>query len=277
MLVSTLALESTAAVKRGYRLQITNLETTGFTYTIRYFVTPPDSGQWASRLNASFILIAGLYGDTMAISVPIFLRSGSVYVAATTFRVPANHTLSVCINPVGSPPPNNGLDQLEGYVTLELPVLKDTAGNTPFRSLPQAQAPVKVLLNPETTMVHTDTAGPGYTQNSDGVVTGRVSMPRLNFDTVEPLVPASGKAENEIHPNGLITLTTSDLVKAVDHSALLSEAGGISAVDTLSPPARLAALLGLLGELDSSESFVAELNKVLAQNHAPTRICRNSS
>lgn len=103
------------------------------------------------------------------------------------------------------------------------------------------------------------------------------SPSRLNFDTVEPLVPASGKAENEIHPNGLITLTTSDLVKAVDRTAILSEATGISAVDNLSGPAKLAALLGLLGELDSSESFVAELNKVLSQNHAATRICRGPS
>lgn len=144
-----------------------------------------------------------------------------------------------------------------------------------FRPTPQADGPVKVLLNPEMTMRHIDASGGGYTQNLDGVVTGRVSVTRLNFDTVEPIVPASGKAENDITPNGIRLLNQAVLTDLVNLTALIEEGASSSLTSQLLRPLdRMGAPVELLCELDTTEDFVSALNSLLAKNHAAARICR---
>jgi hypothetical protein len=274
MLVSTMFGQRDKAVRRGYRLHVTNLEDRTFTYSVRYWVTPPnDLPHWASTLNQFFLHFAGLYGDSASIDVPVFFRTGSVYVASTSFQVEPNHTVSVGINPTEGEVLSGDVDLLEGYVTLELPVLRDGNSDSPFRSQPQANGPVKVLLNPETTMIHRDTSGPGYTLNMDGIVTGRAPVTRLNFDTVEPLIPASGKAENELTPNGILLLSHDALVDAVKTSQA-AEARSFVGTENLPVADRMGALIELLCELDTQEKFLVELNKVLVKNHAAARICR---
>ena len=279
MLVSTLFAQWDVAVRRGYRLHITNLEDRAFTYTIRYWVTPPNGEpRWAASMNQFFNLFySGPFGNPDELSLPVFRRTGSIYVAAYTFKLEANHTVSVGITPGSSPPPNIGTNVMEGYVTLEVPVLRNGQGDSPFRPLPQAGGPVKVLLNPETAMIHADTSGAGYTRNLDGVTTGRVSVTRLNFDTVEPLIVASGKAENEIMPNGIVLLGRDALVEAVKQIPVAEggHSGSLEGMSALPAGDRMAALIELLCGLDTGEDFVGELNKVLSKNQAGAKICRH--
>jgi hypothetical protein len=259
--------QADANVRRGYRLHISNLEDRAFTYTVKYWVTPPtNEPRWAAALNLFFTFYDE---DSVA-----FRRTGGVYMAAMTFVVEAKHTVSVGITPNLNFAGVEGFKLLKGYVTLELPVLRNTPDNPYFRSVPQADVPVKVLLNPETTMVHMDTSGRGMTQNMDGVVTGRVSVTRLNFDTVEPLIPASGKAENEVTPNGIHLLSHDALVNALKLSRATEERS--FGTESLSPAERMGTLIELLCDLDTQEEFVAELNGVLGENRAAARICRGS-
>lgn len=273
MLVSTMFSQRAADVRRGYRLHITNLADRTLRYTVRYCVTPPTSeARWAAMLNRFFIL----YGSNRQIDISPFRHTGSIYVAAASFVVEPNNTVSVGITPDVREFPEEGIDVLEGFVTLELPVTREGQGDLRFRSVPQANGPVKALLNPETTMIHTDPSRAGYTQNLDGVVTGRVSVTRVNFDTVEPLIPASGKAENEITPNGIRSLTLDAFVEAVKLSRTV-EAGTFVDVDNLPAADRMGTLIELLCELDTKKELLIELNKVLSKNGASATICQNKS
>src|SRR6187399_1988223 len=90
-----------------------------------------------------------------------------------------------------------------GYVTLEVPVLRDRSGKTPFRAMPQSDKPVRVLLNPETVGTKIVPGSPFGLTDRDGYVIARSWNSGFEIDSIEPLVPATGKAENEIVPDGL--------------------------------------------------------------------------
>jgi len=263
------------SVRRGYRLHITNLEDRAYTYTVRYWVTPPnEEGGWAATLNQLFYIFdSDVYSPAQSGWPPQFLRSGNVYVAAQTFEVEPKQTVTAGIMLGTSSRPSSDIkfpSVAEGYVTLEVPVLRSKQ-DSPFRPFPQAMGPIKVLLNPETTMIHTDRQGQGYTSTLQGVTTGFVSRTHLDFDTVEPLVPASGKAENEITPNGVIPLGRDALVEAVKTSHVIE---GRPVTSDLPVAGQMSALIELLCGLDAHKEFVDELNEVLLKNGAQVRISR---
>ena len=275
MIVSTMLAERNATVRRGYRLHLTNLEDRALTYLVRFWVTPPDEKpHWAAPLNEFFQFYTGLPGLEFNSSASPFVRTGGVYGSSQTFQVSPQQTVSIGFSPTAPGDLSKDIHYLEGYVTLELPVVRTGQGDVRFHPTPQTNGPVRVLLNPEMTMLHIDTQGAGYTQNLDGVVTGRVSMTRLNFDTVEPLVPASGKAENEVTPNGSLLLTHDALVKALQTNAL-EESSSPLISQLMSPAERMGALVELLCELDTKKEFVNELNKLLEKNQAAARICKS--
>jgi hypothetical protein len=276
MNVSTMLAQRNDSVKRGYRLHLTNLESQPFTYLLRFWVTPPDAQpHWAAPFNEFFQFYSGLFGIPLTSVGSPFVRSGNVYMSSQTFQVLPQQTVTIGFSPATFADLSQDIQFLEGYVTLELPVLRTGQGNLRFRPAPQAAGAVKVLLNPEMTMVHTDTQGAGYTQNLDGVVTGKVSRTLLNFDTVEPLVPASGKAENAVVPNGSVLLTHDALVNALQMSAV-AESYSVLSSQMTSPAERMGALVELLCELDTKKEFVNELNKLLEKNQAAARICKGS-
>lgn len=273
MLISTMVTQATGNVRRGYRLHISNLADQAITFQVKYWVTPPNGEpRWAAVLDRFFTLYAGQYGEGVTNWTQTFVRNGSVYVAAMSFIVEARHTVPVGITPSLSLPSIENLHLVEGYVTLEVPVLRDGQGKMSFRPQPQSADPIKVMLNPETTMVHIDTSGAGALRDMDGRVTGHVSVTRLDFDSVEPIVPASGKAENEVVPNGIKLLSRDALVEAVKVNRA-AEGGPLIDTENLSSADKMATLIGLLCELDHQEEFVDELNNVLARNNATARIC----
>jgi hypothetical protein len=261
-------------VRRGYRLHVTNLEDRAFTYLVRFRVTPPSAEpRWASVLNQFFDISAGLYGGFTPAWVQTFRRTGNVYVGGITFTVEAGQTVSaVCAANANLDPPD-GVTLLEGYVTIEVPVLRNDNDKAMFRAFPQAMGPVKVLLNPETTMTHKGNPMGGGVRDMDGYVRGHVGIPPLDFDTVEPLIVATGKAENEITPNGNSVLRRDALIQTMA-AQKPGESSGLEGTDHLPAADRMRLLLELLCDLDTNDKFVAELNKVLNQNEATARICR---
>src|SRR5215470_4109687 len=152
MLVSTLFTQSEENFLRGYRLHITNLADRQFQYRVRFWITPPSPEPvWASSLNGFFALF-GPYASEQE----TFRRDSGVYVAGIKFSVPPNNTVSVGIVPRDYWANLGGKTILEGYVTLNLPVTRTSESKTIFGFTPQSANPVKVLLNPETTMVNLD-------------------------------------------------------------------------------------------------------------------------
>jgi hypothetical protein len=271
MIVSTMVGQSSHDVLRGYRLHVTNLEPQAFYYAVRFWVTPPSvEPRWAAPLNQFF----SMFGNA-GVTQELFRRQGSVYVAGMTFAIEPQQTVSVGIGPLAYSSGVGDLSTVEGYVTIELPVRSDPNSATNLRRLPQSNAAVRVLLNPETTMVNEDHHGAGYTQQLDGVVTGRVSVTRLNFNIVEPIIPASGKAENEIDPNGirLIEMTSlHDPHGTVVHQ-LVPEELHARGSQSIPDDERLRALMELLCELDTNASVLSQLNDILTQNQATVRLC----
>jgi hypothetical protein len=138
--------------------------------------------------------------------------------------------------------------------------------------MPQSSDAVRVLLNPETTMVHVDTSGRASFIDQDGYVRGTVPVTRLNFDVVEPLVPASGKAENAIIPDGIHLLDHAVLVDAMA-AARSSVEESTTLVPNASRADHMRLLVTLLCETDGDAKLTHALNEVLAENHARVRLC----
>jgi hypothetical protein len=271
VLVSTMYFQSDlnveqADVQRGFRLHVTNLEDRALTYLVVFCVTPPTpEALWASPLTQLLGVAVGGIG-----SYAPFHRSGSIYVASVRFPIEPGHTVAVTMFPSGSQDESRRLSWLEGYATIELPVLRGESGERTFFARPQADRPMKVLLNPETTMIHRARPGPGYMLDKEGFVTGRIPVARLNFDTVEPLVPASGKAENELMPNGVQFLSHEALVEAMQPR--LAAEDDAAPIAHASAADRMRQLITLLGELGTEDALIHGINDVLARNRATARL-----
>lgn len=278
MIVSTLVGQSSGDVIRGYRLHITNLEPRPYVYTVTFYITPPSSDSiWAASLNEFFATFLGDNTDPAqkgfaGVTEQRFRRAGAVYAAGLTFSIESHQTMSVGLVPRSYSTTVGTLEALEGYVTLGLPVISDESVLRNFRRVPQSQNVVRVLVNPETTMVNTDHSRSGYTRQLDGVVTGTVSLTRLNFNVTEPLVTASGRAENELIPDGFKNLDLAPLQtprRGLKKERLLAVSIGAS---TVPDEERARALVELLCELDTDPVGLSLVNEVLAENHASIRL-----
>jgi hypothetical protein len=279
VIVSTLLGQSTGDVIRGYRLHVTNLEPRPYVYTVTFNVTPPSSESiWAAPLQEFF---ATFLNDVMdparngvaGVTEQRFRRDGTVYTVGLTFSVESRQTVSVGLVPRSHSTEVGTLRTIEGYVTLNLPVVGDPSVVRSFRRVPQSRTAVKVLVNPETTMVNKDNLRPGYTRQLDGVVTGTVSVTRLDFNVTEALVTASGKAENEVIPDGSKSLDLAPLQSphgAADVEPVPVEVlRGASAVPD---EERARALVELLCELDENAEGLVLVNEVLAENDVRIRL-----
>lgn len=268
MHVSTMVLQADSDVRRGFRLHVTNLEDRQFTYAVKYRVTPPDDRPyWASRLNDGYFAHVG--SGTQS---PSFSRDGGVYVSTTTVTIAAHQTRSVGLGPDRTTPVDAALVRLEGYVTIELPVLADTQGRAAFRRTPQSSDNVRVLLNPETTMMRVDTSGRANYIDQDGYVRGTIPVTRLNFDVVEALALASGKAENSIVPDGIRLLDHAVLVEAMAATQGLF-AESTTLVPNASRADHMRLLVTLLCETDDDPALTTALNEILGENQSRVRLC----
>ena len=314
MLVSTCRVDLQPDFRRGYVLHITNLEDRPFDYLLTFVVTV-HSGLMSNGPTASEVeRFARITGDGYFIEQPFRrmaagesrpFETGRTYSARVRFFVGAKRTARIGIEP---PQPNvlggigaalglnarqGTINRLEGYVTLRLPVARSNVRR--FLTQPQADAPVRVLLNPETRTIYYTGCGRSEIYEDDPpipnplgaifggpqtldpppVKSGFSYLPSRAIERTEPLHLASGKAENELVPEGTRLITTENVNYAID--ALKSdhvEAVDYRGADLVADEDRAGALIELLGEVGNDATLIRAINQVLKEQQATIRIQR---
>lgn len=282
MLVSTVntkiereALSQT--IVRGYRLHLTNLEDVPITFELSYWMTPPTPEPvWAAAFNRSYL--------SAEFTAPFRRTAKRVYVATTTFTVEPHHTVSRSLTPtvpaevalaedraVGYAAPGHPplISHAEGYATIAVPTLRLRRESAPFRPIPQLDRPVRVLLNPESTMLFMRYPDRMTISDWDGRPQSYTGTHGYHVDSVEPVVPASGKAENEIVPFGLWSPAQAE-VAALRH---LDSDAFHDSVTPMADRRSLTMLVDELCELSLDEAALMELNSILGANAATLRLC----
>lgn len=307
MLVSTCRVELLPDIHRGYVLHITNLEDQFLDYLVTFVVTV-HTGLLSGSPNPSELdRFARISGDNYSVEQPFrrmvggggFLSSTFTYSAIARCYVAPRRTSAIGIEP---PPFLTGLgaaiagisgrrqfsfDRLEGYVTIRVPPIRSQEKR--FLTRPQAQGPVRVLLNPETHAIYRVGGGqatnyddpPPYNDPLSGLVTGNSTvdpppvqrgfsyLPSRMVERTEPLHLASGKAENELIPEGSRLITADGVKYALD--ALTIEEGketDYRGADLVADQDRAGALIELLGEVGSNDTLIRALNQVLKEQKA---------
>jgi hypothetical protein len=186
-------------VVQGYFLSLTNLEDKAFTYAIEFHISEPDAAladPAVRRPNGgNCVVFFDTAGENRASSVVAYgATGGGVYGPGggvpgssgfSTFRIPARSTGLVLFFPDPFTFPGftttNPQVEVRGHVKLRLPALR----SNPFFYRAQSNAPVRVLLNPETRATFFPDAANGVTFSQ----------------THSLLHTASGRAENTIDPD----------------------------------------------------------------------------
>jgi hypothetical protein len=236
---------------QGYFLSLTNLESTDYTYTLEFRVSLPAAGSPATgRRDLSVaVVIIDVAGDNQFLN-PTRSGSSNLWTAAVT--VPAGKTALVVLLPnVGLAGFFAGSADIEvrGHVSVALNCrfVTGTAvnGSPTLRIVPQATAPVRVLVNAE----HRSTFLPnGWPAAASGA---------LDFDQVGTSVAlAQGRAEVTIAPRTVcFTLPTGGFRPATMASP----------ISTLSDDARLQVLVEALALLASRSKDAAKQAGTLAK------------
>jgi hypothetical protein len=281
---------------KAYYLHITNLEDRGFEYLLNVVMTVSAVRPLgavivfpAAHEVTQFAWITGVTGGPLR--VESFRRTGDTYTAAMYFRVKPRQTIRLRIFPRGAFD-DSAFNRLDGYVTLRLPATRTE--RRPFTKQPQSDRPVKVLLNPETHFVYGIPAqsfdvyddpppfslGPQLGPKPAPIVDlppvkrGYAQLPGQTFVHTEPLHIASGKAENELRPEGSRVLTAGDLRYAEDAvKADDDEARQYRGSELVTDQDRAGALIELLCELED-DALTDAVNKVLESQKAAMRVCK---
>jgi hypothetical protein len=185
-------------VLQGYFLEITNLENTEYLYELEFVATPVTDPN--RSLAGNTLVFYDTPGTNNAPGVLNGALTSEVFTPSNGFiRVPPRGTALVAVlpsafgpSPLDPTPITTPTFEVRGYVRLKLPSLFQAGGpGSFFRRVPQAQAPVRVLLTPQFRSTF-------FAAN--GAIT----------DQIQATVPtASGKGENLVppEPGGRIVLT----------------------------------------------------------------------
>lgn len=242
-----------AAVDRviqGYFLCISNLENREYRYRLEFIVPPPPAG----TPNGAFRTPAGntlVFVDTGGLDNRQGVLSGAAtqkrFVPSTGFvRVPAHGTALVAVLPSafgpvpGDPTPLVAPNfETRGYVRITLPAVRRGGGG--FSSLftvPQSNAPVKVMLTPQ----HRATFLRADNSISDQI---QATLPMAHGNAIVSLPP---------EPGGFILgdLTT-------------IQPGLAELIESIEPADLGIVLAALLGDLNASNADLPALNKALAE------------
>jgi hypothetical protein len=313
MLVSTCRVDLQSDLRRGYVLHVTNLEDRALEYLVSFVVTVQvgfiSNGPDASEVER----FARITGDSFLIEQPFrrmaagegrAFEPGRTYNAAVRFFVGAKKTASIGIEP---PQPLGGVlggllnafggrqsysfSRLQGYVTLRLPPARSLERK--FFRQAQADGPVRVLINPETRTIYYTGGGrseiyddPPPTANPFGVFTGGPAtidpppvqsgfsyLPSRAIERTEPLHIASGKAENELEPEGSGLLTVENVHYAVEAlKGERAEAIEYRGAGLVADQDRAGALIELLCEVGEDAVLTRTINQILQEQNAAVRI-----
>lgn len=245
----------TAAVDRliqGYFLAITNLEDVEYRYRLDFVATPPPPG----TPNAAVRSLAGntlVFVDSPGIDNQQGVLSGSlsseVFRPSTGFvRIAPRATALVAVLPSafgpfpGEPSPLTTPNfEVRGFVRIALPALFPGPGLGRFVSVPQAAAPVRVLLTPQNRTTYFTAAGAISDQT-------QASLPLAGGSAIATLPP---------EPGGPIVLTPIPFERPPLILPRLQDL--LPDID----PAQL--LAALLAQVDPTQADFAPFNRALAE------------
>ena len=262
-------------VVQGYFLTISNLEDQDLRFRIEFVDSTPNPANTNRQLSINprnVDLLFDIAGDNEALIPPSVVFQGGEF--GGSFTLPARQTASVQLLPSLTPFIPGGVSQptplpsplndpnptleIRGFVRLRLPANVRIERN-PFRVIrePQAEGPVKVLLQPEI-------RGTFLPNNFPNQPAG--DLDQINYS----LVTASGKALNEIEPerpfslnNELITSTLQRLETTGLDIARLEEMGELD---------RAAMIIESLSQLDTSPENLEQVSSLLSRANIPIRM-----
>jgi hypothetical protein len=295
MIVSTCRLDMQRDLRRGYVLHITNLEDRDLEYEVAFVLTMPQPlllGPTPSRLDLeNHVAVVGPFATAQG-----FRRVGSdaVYSKKIRIWIGGHQTSFIAIEPTVA----RGFaafrptlfEHLEGYVTLSLPVRRRRKNRvmveTQVLAEPQSLTPVRVLLNPETRTFNR-TGGhrmdlwedePPIPASFHGPAvdppprqTGFTFVPLSWTERIEPLHVATGKAENELTPDGGLTLTREGLHYALN-AIESDDPGDYRGSSAVADEDRAGALIELLMEVGEDPEMAKAINQALDRYQARVRL-----
>ncbi len=235
-------------VIQGYFLEITNLEPVSLRFQLEFVAVPPvPAAPFRSLAGNTLVFVdtpgndnqGGVLNGTAG-SSSFFPSSGLITIAPQATALVAVLPSAFGVNPLDMTPLALPNFEVRGYVKLNLPALFPAPFKFPFFRVPQAAAPVKVLLTPQNraTFLKADNSISGQTQATLTVVGGSAQT------TVVP------------DPGGPLVFTGLALA---DERIALGEL--LQANTELSQTDLLAALLG---QIDPAENL-APFNAALVQ------------
>lgn len=241
-------------VFQGYFLEITNLESVDYIYSIEFVVAP---GAPAERnLTGNTVVFIDTPGTNNAPGVLNGNAAGTVFSPSTgSFTIPAGGTALVAVLPSAfqfpgpsplDPTPLAGQNfEVRGYVRLRLPTVfrnvQQPNGNFLFRRVAQSANPVKVLLTPQNRATYYATNG------------------TLSDQTQASLPTASGAALNLLNPDQPVSIVVPG---TIDLDRLQLNALE-RIIDQLDPGLAMAALMA---SIDPEKTDLAAMNASLIKS-----------
>ncbi len=261
MLVSEFEIRRHDHERQHYRLSVTNLEDQDFEYSIEFHA---EQSSGASHGFASLVRLSFTVDEPFSEDTIVFLRNPHVYGPGGSLRrftIPAQRTALLELYPPG---PNRGDGR--GYVVLRLPT-KSSANAGVLKQSPQSDHPVRVLLNAES---HITRVPESFQAGTTGVVLAKSDG--MTHPYALSISLASGRAENLLDPDGVFRIKDVDRVSIRDILDQIAAASYVGA-GTIPEENRLATLLELFSQMDTGESTVGQVNRLLTDAGISVRLC----
>lgn len=238
-------------VIQGYFLEITNLENVALRFQLEFVALPPAAGQVDRSLAGNTTVLvdtpgldnqAGVLSGTFTSSV-FRPSTGNIQIAPlATALVAVLPSVFVFPGAPDTSPLTMADFEVRGFVRIKLPALFPRPPQLPFFTIPQSNAPVRVLLTP---------------QNRASFISGTTSA--IVGQTQASLPTASGAALNLVPPEPGGPIILGPLAKAGATPkllALLEENPELASADMLA---------ALLAQIDPAKGQLEAFNKALIE------------
>lgn len=246
-------------VVQGYFLTISNLEDKDYTFNLDFHISRPNPVDPDRTLAGNTRVFYDIAGANTPLSL-VSVGSALTPTFTTRFKLPAKQTASLQLLPDLEKPglladANPDLE-VRGFARLRLPAL---SGRFPFFPVPQSNAPVKVLVNPEIRGTFLPNSYPA---------SGTGDFDQINY----PLQVASGKSLNEIPPEpGFFIQLSPDRISRLVDNLPLRERPTID-FSALSEESRTEALVEVLAQVEPTPENLQNVSDLLSKLEIPIRM-----
>jgi hypothetical protein len=233
-----------------YNLYVSNLEDMWLQYVVEY---------WHRATFDGVHVTPGRFRDVQRTVSP----QHGVFVATHGFALLPHETAVITLRVATEPQPVDV--DIAGHVRLRVPRVRPE-GQQNVRLVAQATGPVKVMLHAETvTDVELSSSEKGGFRDMKGYAVGHYgSVGSLsNLRTAVGLAVASGRALNEIRPDGSFIIDKESLARVNRLAEALPAQVRKGATQDLADEDRAEALVELLAELRGDGDTLREVNRIL--------------